>query len=74
MSPSSPVSVGIPLSNRIVEVGSLLEHVVLLLSLTQFPIAEDPFTVTFGPAENNRLDGVIMVSMKVVIMEFNHKL
>ena len=71
MSPSSPVSVGIPLnpglSNRTLEVGSLQYHVVLLLSLTQFPIAEDPFTVIFGPAENISLDGVIMVSMKVII-------
>ena len=48
MSPSSPVSIGIPLgsSNRTLEVGSAHVRVpeVLLLTFAQFPVAEEPFT------------------------------
>ena len=48
MSPSSPVSIGIPLgsSNRTLEVGSAHVWVpkVLLLTFAQFPVAEEPFT------------------------------
>ena len=50
MSPSSPVSIGIPLgsSNRTLEVG--LSHVtvpevLLLLAPMQCPVAEEPFVV-----------------------------
>ena len=49
MSPSSPVSIGIPLgsSNRTLEVGSAhvrVSEVLLLILFAQFPVAEEPFT------------------------------
>ena len=49
MSPSSPVSIGIPLgsSNRTLEVGSAhvrVPDIVLLVIFAQFPVAEEPFT------------------------------
>ena len=48
MSPSRPVSTGIPLgsSNKTLEVGSAHVTVpeVLLLTFAQFPVTEEPFT------------------------------
>ena len=47
MSPSSPVSVGILPSNRTLEVGAVhLDGAVVntVVTLEQFPVADDPFT------------------------------
>ena len=54
MSPSSPVSVGILLSNRRLEVGTL--HIEMesrspmpMVTLEQCPVADDPFTGLVDP-------------------------
>ena len=48
MSPSSPVSVGMTLSNRTLEVGSVQIDVALflLLKFEQCPVTDDPLTDT----------------------------
>ena len=63
MSPSSPVSVGICPSYRTLEVGSVQVMVPLLLvTLKQFPVAEEPFTDT--PSVKLKLAGNICAGMR----------
>ena len=58
MLPSSPVSVGICPSYRTLEVGSVQVMVPLMLvTLEQCPVAEEPFTDTPAVAEKLKLDG-----------------
>ena len=58
VSPSSPVSVGILPSNRTLEVGaSHLDSWPRLVTLEQFPVADDPFTDIVSAVGKIYLDG-----------------
>ena len=55
---SSRVSVGILPSNRTLEVGaSHLDSVEPVVTLEQFPVADDPFTDTVPTVGKKKLDG-----------------
>ena len=59
MSPSSPVSVGMTPSNRTLEEGSVqFEMPPVLLTLEQFPVADDPLTDTVSASIVMYLDGM----------------